>query len=638
MPNFAKTIRAARQQGQQSLDRLVNEMTPEDMLANYDELVASGVAIDTDKIATSLAVRGCLSAYYQDWYLSHDRLTSRVMRLVDPGWVYNNCRHLLDHSEIDVVDVANALTPWQISDLAGVLHDAGLELCDLQTIEISMIPSLVEAGYQIGDIVRHKAVLDVNNPRASNDDVISDVILLAEQGCLGDKMEWNLRRSLSGYRLSAADMKRLHQAGISWDLILDSQSILDALKIFGMDDDPEVQAFLARQINECQPHIVDKLNKLAETLASQCSGLVATALALKISASALEDNLDAFLESGADVAAVANKLSLELPGEALRNYNKLTSRGAQINAVDCLHRWLTRPFSRGTLGTPWLYGCSSADEFCTACLSIEQEVGHTISLADFSDHELDEASVLVDATIDTLTFLLERQMPLAIACQLIDPWIIISDHQRLQANYGLTNTTLSKLVNNWLHSLAVKQDCKDFIVGSNELDILLSLDGAIDFSDRASELSNHFSIDYVIGNYARFVARGIRIDFEQICHFPLQRLDLKLLDEQIDNLSSSGATARDILLLLTSLHSGEMTTHIVNSLIHMANHDQETLDCILLGPLCYELDDATLLRFLHEGASPLIVISRLRHPELVQDELLSAGLDPSTICKYINKR
>lgn len=633
MPDLAKTIRAAVQQGQQSLDRLVHGMTPRDMLINYDTLVANGVTIDTDKIATSLAVYGNLSVAWLNWYLSHDRLTSQVMQLASPDWAYNNYRHLLNQSELDVADVANALKPWQISDLAGVLHDAGLELCNLQTIEISMIPSLVEAGYQVGDIIRHKAALDVNNPRTSNDVVVSDMILLAEQGCLSDEMKWSSLRK----PLSATDMRRLHRAGISWDLILDSQSILDALKIFGMDDDPEVQASLARQINECQPYVVDELSQLAETLASQCSGLVATALARKISVRALADNLDAFLESGADVAAIADRLSLEHPGEALRNYNKLTSRGAQINAVDCLHRWLTRPFSRGTLGTPWLYSCSSADEFCTACLLIEQEVGHTISLADFSDHELDEASVLVDATIDTVTFLLERQMPLAIACQLIDPWIIISDHQRLQANYGLTNTTLSKLVNNWLHSLAVKQDCKDFIVGSNELDILLSLDGAIDFSDRASELSNHFSIDYVIGNYARFVARGIRIDFEQICHFPLQRLDLKLLDEQIDNLSSSGATARDILLLLTSLHSREMTTHIVNSLIHMANHDQETLDCIL-HRLSYGLDDATLLRFLHEGASPLIVISRLRHPELVQDELLSAGLDPSTIYKYINKR
>ena len=633
MPDLAKTIRAAVQQGQQSLDRLVHGMTPRDMLINYDTLVANGVTIDTDKIATSLAVYGNLSVAWLNWYLSHDRLTSQVMQLASPDWAYNNCRHLLDHSELDVADVANALKPWQISDLAGVLHDAGLELCNLQTIEISMIPSLVEAGYQVGDIIRHKAALDVNNPRTSNDVVVSDMILLAEQGCLSDEM----KRSSLRKPLSATDMRRLHRAGISWDLILDSQSILDALKIFGMDDDPEVQASLARQINECQPYVVDELSQLAEALASQCSGLVATALARKISVRALADNLDAFLESGADVAAIADRLSLEHPGEALRNYNKLTSNSAQINAVDCLHRWLTRPFSRGPLGTPWPYSCSSADEFCTACLLIEQEVGHTISLADFSDHELDEASVLVDATIDTLTFLLERQMPLAIACQLIDPWIIISDHQRLQANYGLTNTTLSKLVNNWLHSLAVKQDCKDFIVGSNELDILLSLDGAIDFSDRASELSNHFSIDYVIGNYARFVARGIRIDFEQICHFPLQRLDLKLLDEQIDNLSSSGATARDILLLLTSLHSREMTTHIVNSLIHMANHDQETLDCIL-HRLSYGLDDATLLRFLHEGASPLIVISRLRHPELVQDELLSAGLDPSTIYKYINKR
>ena len=332
------------------------------------------------------------------------------------------------------------------------------------------------------------------------------------------------------------------------------------------------------------------------------------------------------------MAAIADRLSLEHPGRALRNYNKLTSRGAKINAVDCLHRWLTRSFST----TP-PYRCSSADEFCAACLSIEQEVGHTISLADFPDRELDGTSVLVDATIDTLKFLLERQMPLAVVCQLVDPWIIISDHQRLQASYGLSNTTLSKLVNNWLHSLAVKQDCKGFIVGSNELDILLSLDGAIDFSDRASELSNHFSIDYVIGNYARFVARGIRINFKQICRHPLQRLDLKLLDEQIDNLSSNGATARDILLLSTGLHSGEMTTHIVDSLIRMANHDRESLNGILLR-LHRRLDDAMLLRFLHEGASPLIVISELRHPELAQEELLSAGLDPSTICKYINKR
>ena len=628
MPDLTKTIRAAVQQGQQSLDRLVDEMTPGDMLINYDTLVANGVAIDTDKIATSLAVYGNLSVAWLNWYLSHGRLTSQVMQLASPDWAYNNYRHLLNQSELDVADVANALKPWQISDLASALHDAGLELCDLQMIETSMIPSLVEAGYQIGDIIRRKAVLDINDIETSNDVAVSGMILLAEQGCLSGKMEWSSLRK----PLSATDMRRLHQAGISWDLILDSQSTINVLEAFGMDDDPEVQASLARRINECQPHVVDKLSQLAETLASQCSGLVATALARKISVRALAGNLDAFLGSGADVAAIADRLSLEHPGGALWDYNKLTSRGAKINVVGCLHRWLTRSFS-----TTSPYRCSSADEFCAACLSIEQEVGHTISLADFSDRELDGTSVLVGATIDTLKFLLERQMPLAVVCQLVDPWIIISDHQRLQASYGLSNTTLSKLVNNWLHSLAVKQDCKDFIVGSNELDILLSLDDAINFSDRASELSRHFSIDYVISNYAKFVARGIRIDFKQICHHPLQRLDLKLLDEQIDSLSSNGATARDILLLSTGLHSGEMTTHIVDSLIRMANHDQESLNGILLR-LHRRLDDATKLRFLHEGASPLIVISVLRYPELAQEELLSAELDSSTICKYINKR
>ena len=625
MPDLAKTIRAAVQQGQQSLDRLVDEMTPRDMLINYDTLVASGVAIDTDYIAESLSMEGSLERYL-GWYLHHGKLTSRVMQLADPDWVYNNCRQLLDQSELNVADVANALKPWQISDLASMLHDAGLELCNLQTIETSMIPSLVEAGYQVGDIIRRRAVLDINDIGTSKDVAVGDMILLAEQGCLGGKMEWSSLRE----PLSATDMRRLHQSGISWDLILDSQSIINVLETFGMDDDPEVQASLTRRINECQPHVVDKLGQLAETLASQCSGPVATALARKISVRALADNLDAFLASGADVAAIANKLSLKHPREALRNYNKLTDSGAQINVVDCLHRWLTRPFS-----TTSIYGCSSADEFCAACLSIEQEVDHMISLAKFPDHGLDETSVLSGATIGTLDFLLDRQMPLTVVCQLVDPWIIISDHQRLQANYGLTNSTLSRLVDNWLHSLVTTR--RLHIVTADELDILLSLDGAIDFSDRASELSHHFSIDYVISNYARFVARGIRIDFKQICHFPLQRLDLKLLDEQIDNLSSSGATVRDILLLLTSLYSGEMTTHIVDSLIRMANHNQESLDCILLR-LRRRLDDAMLLRFLHEGASPLIVISSLQHPELAQDELHSAGLDPSTICKYINKR
>ena len=236
MPDLAKTIRAAVQQGQQSLDRLVDEMTPRDMLINYDTLVANGVAIDTDKIAAPLAARGYLSAYYLDWYLSHGRLTSQVMQLASPDWTYDNYRHLLNQSELDVADVANALKPWQISDLASVLHDAGLELCNLQTIEISMIPSLVEAGYQIGDIIRRKAVLDINDTGTSKDVAVSDMILLAEQGCLSGKMEWsNLRKPLS-----ATDMRRLHQAGISWDLILDSQNIINALEAFGMDDDPEV--------------------------------------------------------------------------------------------------------------------------------------------------------------------------------------------------------------------------------------------------------------------------------------------------------------------------------------------------------------------------------------------------------------
>lgn len=622
MLNFKKEILAARQRGQQSLDELVAEMTPGGILINYNTLVASGVAIDTDYIAESLSMEGSLESYL-GWYLNHGKLTSRVIQLVDPDWVYDNCRHLLDQSELDVADVANALKPWQISDLASMLHDAGLELCSLQTIEISMIPSLVEAGYQVGDIIRHKAVLDINDIGTSKDVAVSDIILLAEQGCLGGKMEWSsLRQSLS-----ATDMRRLHQSGISWDLILDSQSIINVLKTFGMDDDPEVQASLARRINECQPHVVDKLSQLAETLALQCSGLVATALARKINVRALADNLDAFLASGADVAAIANKLSLKHPGEALQNYNKLTDSGAQINVVDCLHRWLTQPFS-----TTSVYGCSSADEFCTVCLSIEQEVDHMISLAKFPDHGLDETSVLSGASISTLDFLLDRQMPLTVACQLVNPWIIISNHQRLQADYGLTNSTLSKLVDNWLYSLVTTR--RFHMVTADELDILLSLDDAIDFSDRASKISRRFDINYVISNYAKFVTRGIRIDFGRIGERG-QELDMQLLDEQIDILSSNGVTAKDILSL-TGNWSG-VTVHIIDSLIAMAGHDEEALNR-LLYKLRYELDDVTQLRLLHAGADPRQVITTLQSPELARGDLLAAGLDPTVIVRYANKR
>lgn len=622
MLNFKKEILAARQRGQQSLDELVAEMTPGGILINYNTLVASGVAIDTDYIAESLSMEGSLESYL-GWYLNHGKLTSRVIQLVDPDWVYDNCRQLLDQSELDVADVANALKPWQISDLASILHDAGLELCSLQTIEISMIPSLVEAGYQVGDIIRHKAVLDINDIGTSKDVAVSDIILLAEQGCLGGKMEWSsLRQSLS-----ATDMRRLHQSGISWDLILDSQSIINVLETFGMDDDPEVQASLARRINECQPHVVDKLSQLAETLALQCSGLVATALARKINVRALADNLDAFLASGADVAAIANKLSLKHPGEALQNYNKLTDSGAQINVVDCLHRWLTQPFS-----TTSVYGCSSADEFCTVCLSIEQEVDHMISLAKFPDHGLDETSVLSGTTISTLDFLLDRQMPLTVACQLVNPWIIISNHQRLQANYGLTNSTLSRLVDNWLYSLVTTR--RLHMVTADELDILLSLDDAIDFSDRASKISRRFDINYVISNYAKFVTRGIRIDFGRIGERG-QELDMQLLDEQIDILSSNGVTAKDILSL-TDNWSG-VTVHIIDSLIAMAGHDEEALNR-LLYKLRYELDDVTQLRLLHAGADPRQVITTLQSPELARGDLLAAGLDPTVIVRYANKR
>ena len=264
MLNLKKEILAARQRGQQSLDELVAEMAAGDRLINYDMLVASGVAIDTDYIAESLSMEGSLESYL-GWYLHHDKLTPSVLKLVDSDWVYANYQQLLDQSELDVADVANALKPWQISDLASMLHDAGLELRSLQTIEISMIPSLVEAGYQVGDIIRRKAVLDINDIGTSKDVAVSDMILLAGQGCLGGKMEWSsLRQSLS-----ATDMRRLHQAGISWDLILGSQSLIDVLDAFGMDDDPEVQASLARQIDKCQQS--DKLSQLAEILVSRCS-------------------------------------------------------------------------------------------------------------------------------------------------------------------------------------------------------------------------------------------------------------------------------------------------------------------------------------------------------------------------------
>ena len=619
MLNLKKEILAARQQGQQSLAELVAEMTPGDRLINYDTLVASGVTIDTDYIAESLSMEGSLESYL-GWYLHHDKLTPSVLKLVDSDWVYANYQQLLDQSELNVADVANALKPWQISDLASMLHDAGLELCSLQTIEISMIPSLVEAGYQVGDIIRRKAVLDINDIGTSDNVAVSDMVLLAEQGCLSDKVKWgSLHRSLS-----ATDMRRLHQAGVSWDLALGSQSILDVFDTFGMDGDPEVQASLVKQINKC---IVDKLNGLAEILVSRCSGPVATALAQKISACVLADNLDAFLASGADVAAIANKLSLKRPGAALRNYNKLTDSGAQINVVDCLHRWLTRPFS-----TTSVYGCSSADEFCTVCLSIEQEVDHMISLAKFPDHGLDETSVLSGATIGTLDFLLDRQMPLTVACQLVNPWIIISDHQRLQANYGLANSTLSKLVDNWLYSLVTTR--RLHIVTADELDILLSLDGAIDFSDRASKISRRFDINYVISNYTKFVARGIRIDFERIGGRG-QELDMQLLDEQIDNLSSNGVTAKDILSL-TDNWSG-VTAHIIDSLIAMAGHDEEALNR-LSYKLRYELDDVTQLRLLHAGADPRQVITTLQSPDLARGDLLAAGLDPTVIVRYANKR
>ena len=140
----------------------------------------------------------------------------------------------------------------------------------------------------------------------------------------------------------------------------------------------------------------------------------------------------------------------------------------------------------------------------------------------------------------------------------------------MQANYGLTNSTLSKLVDNWLYSLVTTR--RLHIVTADELDILLSLDGAIDFSDRASKISRRFDINYVISNYAKFVARGIQIDFGRIGGRG-QKLDIKVLDEQIDNLSSNGVTAKDILSL-TDNWSG-VTEHIIDSLIAMAGHDEE---------------------------------------------------------------
>lgn len=168
MLNLEEEIRAAVSRGRYSLAELVAEMDPGDRLINYEALVASGAAIDTDCIATSLSMDGRLEDHL-GWYLSHGKLTPKVLRLVDPDWVYDNCRHLLDQSELDVADVANTLKPWQISDLASMLHDAGLELRNLQTIEMSMIPSLVEAGYQVDDIIRCKAVLDINNLETSMD-------------------------------------------------------------------------------------------------------------------------------------------------------------------------------------------------------------------------------------------------------------------------------------------------------------------------------------------------------------------------------------------------------------------------------------------------------------------------------------
>ena len=131
MLNLRKEILAARQRGQQSLDELVAEMAPGDILINYNTLVASAVAIDTDYIAESLSMEGSLERYL-GWYLHHGKLTSRVIQLVDPDWVYDNCRHLLDQSELNVADIANALKPWQVSDLASMLHNAGLELYNLQ--------------------------------------------------------------------------------------------------------------------------------------------------------------------------------------------------------------------------------------------------------------------------------------------------------------------------------------------------------------------------------------------------------------------------------------------------------------------------------------------------------------------------
>ena len=133
MLNLKKEILAARQRGQQSLDELVAEMTPGGILINYNTLVASGVAIDTDYIAESLSMEGSLESYL-GWYLNHGKLTPRVIQLANPDWVYNNCRQLLDQSELNVAVVANTLKPWQISDLASMLHDAGLELRNLQTI------------------------------------------------------------------------------------------------------------------------------------------------------------------------------------------------------------------------------------------------------------------------------------------------------------------------------------------------------------------------------------------------------------------------------------------------------------------------------------------------------------------------
>ena len=639
MDKLDSLIIAAADMGDEALQKLVEEMRPLDILDNYELLVSNGVKIDLAKLASSSSI----GVDQLDWYIQHDHSTLPILRKAGADWVYTNHLDLL-HQGVKPADLANALAPWQLNECADLLYHCDLQLCELRSISATSIPALVRAGYGLWQIVDRIAEIDMQYRKTNT--VSTAIYLMERQSAVSskagtanqvNKIAESIRQP-EHYRgkteVSLTTAQKMHSLDVDVVWLIHHMDILDAVKLFGMNQTPEVQEalyqeldsytgeYLAKHIAELTSHGISRTH-LIRKLGSVTDVLIGEHLA---------DFLDE--DCTADEATeLVSMLADYQPNTILDCYTQLQHLGANVDIRTHLHRYLTL---RGYRAKP-----VSSEEFMQLCQRIEMEQGgQHIPLANFPDNVYpdarsydpsDEDCRLVDCDRTTINFLIERGMSPHRIVKLIDPWAVIEISHWLRNEGGITADEISHAIVDW-YSQVERENKKKFNwhISRPRLVILLNTDNDVDLSPLGD--CEHVSLPDVLRHYSELKQRGLTPSLGQDWY----HLSIQLVADVLDNLVDERVTVEQVLHLVYL--AGECTPRVVRGLIRLANGNPEQLTRIAQRAIDSNLDgekDMLLLELLQQGADANVVAAKLSDPRSFADLLLQHGADPSGLLRTI---